>query len=357
MASLRCLVPLTLAATLGIFAAPAHATLLVRSDGAGLLIQDKNGIADNADMFAVNSQTAYRIRNLNDGDIFKFDRQVGCQEHSSFEVTCQRNGSAINVLLAGGNDRLNMASAPAGQSSVAGGSGNDTVIGHIAVDNLHGQTGDDDLTGAGGNDFLDGGDGNDDLDGGGGNDTLDGGNNADTLRGSTGTDGLNGSAGNDSLFAREPVGTTSVADTVTCGSGTDFAEVDLKDFVSASCEQKDVAPVGEPNVKMLDKTLRVAGSGRVNVRLRCPRAVGRIGCDGRLRLTLARGSRSQASRSRRVRYRIRAGRRRSVALQLTTRDVKALRGGARRGVLTSVEKGHLGAKTTVRTPRLRLRRR
>jgi len=348
-------VPLTLAAVLGVFAAPAHATLLVRADGAGLLIQDKNGIADNADMFSVSSGTAYRIRNLNDGDIFKFDRQTGCEEHSSFEVTCQRNGSAINVLLAGGSDRLNMASAPAGQASVAGGSGNDTVIGHIAVDNLHGQTGDDELTGAGGNDSLDGDDGNDELDGGGGNDTLDGGNNADTLRGSTGTDALKGVAGNDSLFAREPAGTTSVADTVTCGTGTDFAEVDLKDFVSASCEQKDVAPVGEPNVKILDKTLGVTRSGRVNVRLRCPRAVRQLGCNGRLQLGIASGNRSQASRSRRVRYRIRAGSRRSVPLQLTPGDVRVLRGGPRRGIVRSVEKGHLGPKTTVRTPRLQLR--
>src|SRR5829696_6533973 len=84
---------------LGLAAAPAHATLLVRSDGAGLLIQDKNGISDNADMFRTtqDGQTAYLIRNLNNLDVFKFDRRTGCEQVNEFSVSCRRNGSAINV--------------------------------------------------------------------------------------------------------------------------------------------------------------------------------------------------------------------------------------------------------------------
>ena len=44
-----------------------------------------------------------------------------------------------------------------------------------------------------------------------------------------------------------------------------------------------------------------------------------------------------------------------MALRLSTRDVRKLRGRSRRGVLTSVEKGRKGLKTTIRNPRLRLR--
>ncbi len=83
-------------------------------------------------MFSVtlNGQPAYRIRNLNDLDVFKFDRRVGCQETNTFTVTCERNGSAINILLAGGGDTFNMSGAPAGVASVAGGFGSDRIIGH-----------------------------------------------------------------------------------------------------------------------------------------------------------------------------------------------------------------------------------
>ena len=346
------------AIVLGLTAAPAQATLLVRSDGAGLFIQDKNGIKDNADMFkvTVDGQPAYRIRNLNDFDVFKFDRRTGCEETDAFTVTCERNGSAINVVLGGGGDTFNMASAPVGVASVAGGFGSDHIIGHIGRDNLHGQLGDDELIGAGGNDDLDGGEDNDRLDGGAGDDDLDGGPGADRLEGSLGADVLKGGDGNDTLRAREPAGFAAVQDIVSCGAGTDFAEVDLKDAVSSSCENRDVGAVGEtPNVRLPSKSLRVSRTGRVRVQLRCPRAVKKLGCNGRLQLRVGAGSGS--GRSRKVRYKIKAGRRQTVTLRLARRDVRNIRrrGGRARGTLTSVERGHLGRKTTVRNPRLRLR--
>ena len=338
-----------LALALGLAAAPAQATLLVRSDGAGLLIQDKNGIKDNADVFnvTVNGQPAYRIRNLNDLDVFKFDRRTGCDETNAFTVTCERNGSAINVVLAGGGDSFNMSGTPAGVASVAGGFGSDRIIGHTGRDNLHGQLGDDELIGAGGNDDLEGGEENDKLDGGGGNDDLEGGTGTDRLEGSSGADVLTAGDGNDTLRAREPTGIAAVQDTVSCGAGTDFAELDLKDAVSSSCENRDVAPVGEtPNVGLPSKSLRVSRTGRVKVRLRCPRAVKTLGCNGRLQL----------GRSRKVRYKIKAGRRKTVTLRLARRDLGTIRrrAGRARGRLTSIERGRLGRKTTVRTPRLRL---
>jgi Ca2+-binding RTX toxin-like protein len=340
------------------FAAPAHATLLVRSDGAGLFIQDKNGIKDNADMFkvTVNGQPAYQIRNLNDLDVFKFDRRTGCEETNSFTVTCERNGSAINVLLAGGGDTFHMGGTPAGVASVAGGFGSDHIIGHIGRDNLHGQLGDDELTGAGGNDDLEGDEEDDRLDGGAGDDDLDGGTGTDRLEGSTGADVLRGGDGNDTHRAREPTGSTAVTDIVSCGAGTDFAEGDLKDAVSGSCENQDIGAVGEtPNVRLPGKSLRISRTGRVRVRLRCPRGVKRLGCMGRLQLRLGRSAGS--SRSRRVGYRIKAGRRKTVTLKLTRRDVRSIRrrGRRARGILTSVERGRKGRKTTIRNPRLRLR--
>ncbi len=344
---------------LAVGAAPAQATLLVRSDGAGLLIQDKNGIKDNADMFSttLNGQTAYQIRNLNDLDIFKFDRRTGCQETNAFTVTCERNGSTINVLLAGGGDSFNMSGAPVGVSSVAGGFGSDRVIGHLGRDNLHGQLGDDELIGAGGNDDLEGDEENDRLDGGAGSDDLDGGPGTDRLEAGPGADALSAGDGNDTLFTREPVGSAAVQDTVVCGAGTDFAEADLKDALSSSCENRDIGAVGEtPLVRIGRGTLRVRPSGRVRVRLRCPRGVGSLGCEGRLSLRLDR----RGARRARKRYEIRAGRSKTVTLRLSRGSVRALRSRQRRGrrtrgVLASAERGRLGRKTVVRNPRLRLR--
>ncbi len=127
--------------------------------------------------------------------------------------------------------------------------------------------------------------------------------------------------------------------------------MDLKDAVSASCENKDVGAVGEtPNVTILSRTLRVSATGKVRVRLRCPRGVRSLGCKGRLQLRVGR---AESSRSRRVRYTIRAGRSKTLSLRMTAKDVRTLRARQRRGrrsrgVLTSVEKGRKGPKTTVR---------
>jgi hypothetical protein len=133
-------------------------------------------------------------------------------------------------------------------------------------------------------------------------------------------------------------------------------ETDLQDSVQADCEEIDEAPVGEtPNVIMRARRLRVSRSGRVRVRLRCPRRTRSLGCRGRLQLRV--GRRAGSSRSRRVRYRIRAARRKTVTLKLTRRDVRSIRrrGRRARGVLTSVERGRKGRKTTIRNPRLRVR--
>jgi hypothetical protein len=148
-----------------------------------------------------------------------------------------------------------------------------------------------------------------------------------------------------------------VADGVDCGNGRDTVDADLKDRVQADCEDVDRRPVGEtPNVILPGKALRVSRrTGKVKVRMRCPRGVKRLGCKGKLQLKLDR--RAGSSRSRKVRYRIKAGKRKTVTLKLTRRDVRSIRrrGRKARGILTSVEKGRKGRKTTIRNPRLRLR--
>lgn len=330
---------------------PAHATLLVRSNGTdGLVVIDKNGLNDVASMTqaTVDGQPGYRIRNFNFSDVFDFDFQAGCRDGGDRKALCKRFISKMNIALAGGNDTFSLGLVPTGFASVAAGAGNDDVNGHPGRDNLNGGPGDDDLNGLGGADTLNGRDG------------------ADELEGGRGADTFNGDGGNDRIDSKEPEGTAAEKDTVNCGTGQDFVIADLKDAVSATsnpgggtCEEVDRSPVGEtPHVGILGKTLRVSRAGEAKVRMRCPRGVKQLGCKGRLQLRVGRSA--GASRSRRVRYRIRAGRRKTVTLKLTRRDVRTLRnrqrrGRSSRGILTSVERGRLGRKTTIRNPRLGLR--
>jgi len=354
---------LSVVAFLGVFAGPAQATLLVRSDGNGLLVQDKNGLNDDVviELGFRDDQPAHIVNNGNFGtDIFLFDTQTGCTGRGVQSVACFRNGPIMRVVLLGGNDKLVMTNARVGESVVGGASGNDNLTGHAGKDGMNGGLGEDTLKGLAGNDTLDGAENPDRLEGGDGNDTLLGEGNSDALFGGKGADVLRGGVGNDFIESKEPEGTTSVADGVDCGIGFDTVEADLKDNIQADCEEVDRAPVGEtPNVDILGRTLRVAGTGQVGVRMRCPRGVKGLGCNGRLQLRLDRSGGAQGSRSRRVRYRILAGRRKTVTLKLTPGDVRSLQRQKRRkvgsrGVLTSVEKGRLGPKTTIRNPRLRL---
>ena len=98
------------------------------------------------------------------------------------------------------------------------------------------------------------------------------------------------------------------------------------------------------------------------MRLVCPKGTHKLGCTGSLQLLLARAHKDgvQSSRSRKVRYKIRAGKRRTVTLGLAGTDVTTLRkrqsrGEKTRGILVDVETGKKGRKTTVRNPALELR--
>lgn len=260
-------------------------------------------------------------------------------EYSTFETF----DAPDDVDAGSGDDHVSM--GPSGRDTeVDAGPGDDSVVTGFADDTVFGGTGDDVILSGGGDDRVFGDEDADEIDSG---------------------------AGEDEIFVLEFF-VPSVADTVKCGHDHDTVEADLKDNVSSiadplggTCEEVDRRPVGEtPQVGIAAKTLRVAASGRVGVRLHCPRGVKKLGCKGRLRLALARKHKGgvQLSRSRNVRYRIRAGKRKTVVLRLAKKDVKRLRrnkrrGRATRGILVSVEKGRIGPKTTVRNPRLTLRRR
>jgi RTX calcium-binding nonapeptide repeat (4 copies) len=369
--SLRRLALPVVLALLGVAATPAHATLFVESHASGLIIRDQHNLSDVVRLYASTHQGSpgYGIRNLNDGDFFKFARGQGCdsgEDRTNPIATCFRNGPRISVVLLEGSDLLNMGGTqggdpppPTGESSVSGGPGNDTVFGHPGIDSVNGGTGEDTLRGGRGNDTLDGAENADRLEGGDGNDTLLGEGNADVLIGGLGDDVLRGGASNDFIESKEPTGSTSVDDGVDCGNGFDTVDADLKDSIQADCEEVDRSPVGEtPHVTIPAKTLRVSGAGQVSVPLRCPRGVRSLGCNGTLQLALDTRS-ARTSRSRKSRYTIKAGRRKAVRLRLSAGDVSKLRRnqGRRkktRGVLTSIEKGRIGLKTTIRNPSLRL---
>jgi Ca2+-binding RTX toxin-like protein len=109
---------------------------------------------------------------------------------------------------------------------VLAGSGDDTIDGSRVRDELYGQSGNDTLRGAGSGDRLEGDAGNDVLEGGSGGDFLEGDEGIlvghDVLTGGPGLDTLQGGRGNDRLFAVDDV----FNETVSCGGGTDVAEID-----------------------------------------------------------------------------------------------------------------------------------
>ena len=159
-------------------------------------------------------------------------------------------------------------------------------------------------------------------------------------------DVLQGGNGNDFISSKEVEG-TSVRDQVLCGSGFDVVEADLKDSIGNLCEEFDRSPVGEtPHVVLPRKVLNVTRAGVARARLRRPRRT-TIGCRGTLSLRLAKRG---AKRPAKTRYAIRAGRSAKVRVYLTAREARRVRG---RGILTSLEEGKIGDKTTIRQPRLR----
>jgi hypothetical protein len=201
-----------------------------------------------------------------------------------------------------------------------------------------------------------GGSGHDTLVGNRANNRLEGGGGNDTITGNQGADLLAGGEGGDTIFARD-----SVQDLISCGANrnirpfkSDTLDFDLADGTPpADCEDITQGALLEgPNVLMPGKPLWPRNGRQVGVRLRCPDEV-EIGCNGALRLRLLRRTASAAASRR---YRVAAGRSKLVVLRLSRRERAALRRKTRTARITSVEKGELGDKTTIRTVRLKRRR-
>lgn len=415
---MRVALSLGMVALLGVLAAPAQATLRVESSSSGLNVIDKNGFGSTTTISAATQggDPVYVVLTSSTSlDFIKYDFGPNCSEGSTnTRAVCKRLSGKLNLNMAGGNDTVFVGGSGATRVSANLGEGNDEYHGISGPDDVFPGSGADDVdTGAGndditvttGSDIVNAGSGSDRIDlpasspvngaafvrvkgksgndtidlpylrdgqkvfaeGGPGDDTITTGHGDDFVNGEGGADTISTGRGNDQIDSKESVDNkAAVRDTVRCGFDDDDVVADLKDAVDAitnsgggTCEEVDRSAVGEtPLVKVTGKTLRVSRGGRVKVRLRCPRGVRRLGCKGRLQLRIGRAASS--SRSRRVRYRITAGRRKTVMLKLTRRDVRTLRRQKRRkvksrGILVSVENGRLGRKTTIRNPRLRLR--
>ncbi len=228
--------------------------------------------------------------------------------------------------------------------NVTGGSANDRLVGN-SRNNV--------LIGGGGADRLDGKTGNDTLRGDAGNDLI------GPLRAKParvcqggfcttrhfvdnppvdGTDTVDGGSGNDILSVVDGVRDNGVA----CGTGTDDLEVDLRDTaVNSSCEQVRQAPFDQhPALRIPGRTVRLDASGRVTVRLLCPRGVKGV-CRGTLRLRQRGRTIGSAS------YRIARGRAARVRVEVRR---------ARRGPVTASTRGKDAKRRDLKTvARLRLR--
>jgi hypothetical protein len=166
-----------------------------------------------------------------------------------------------------------------------------------------------------------------------GDDVLNGLDSPDTLIGGGGADKLNGFKGNDTIDARSD----SFADKlISCGAGTDKAEIDLKDplpvdWADHACETFIQGAAAEPAFVGIRSATRTADH-HLQVKLKCPKA-NKIKCAGTLRVH---------AKSRH--YSIGAGRSARVGLG---------RVSGRKVNLTATEPGSFGPETVVRLLRVR----
>lgn len=344
-----------------------------------------NGAATAGDVFTV----------VPSGQRVRFDRT----NLVPFTLDVSAERMALNGL--GGDDSVTAAAGLAALTSltVDGGTGNDALTGGDGADLISGGDGADALAGGGGDDRLVGDRGADTFAGGAGDDVLvwNNGDGSDVMNGDDGQDRVevngalgagdaftvaangarakfdrtnlvaftldiaaeqlevNGFGGDDTvaLAAGAPIATTvdggsgndrvdardGVAQVLRCGSGADVATVDAGD-VALDCETVNRSPKAVGQVRTTSVRLR---DGRVRVTVLCQSSTS---CRGTLALRTTGGSRLGS-----VRYALAPGRRRTLAVKVSTRRVRGL---ARRGrlavrtVLTTSE-GTATKRITVRT--------
>ena len=163
----------------------------------------------------------------------------------------------------------------AGHATVVGTAGADDIFVDADTSVIRGLGGNDKLVAYDGNDTIEGGDGDDFLEGGFGNDVLDGGAGVDQFNGDR-TEANVIAIGNDQIRARD-----GNAEQVSCGIGSDTAQVDASDVVDATCETVDRAggsggglPPAKPGKPKLLTKLSVKAISKKGLVLRvaCPAA-------------------------------------------------------------------------------------
>jgi Ca2+-binding RTX toxin-like protein len=280
---------------------------------------------------------------MGDGaDRFEFGSMVG-------DVVTTGDG-ADRVLDGLGDDNMDFGPGDDVMSSGGFSGGNDTIMGGDGDDIIDGEAGDDTLFGGAGNDVfqpsegddqLDGGEGDDELGGGslGGSgapvvcsadpddDTMLGGPGDDTLCGGPGSDTLSGGPGDDALNAVDQATDRALM----CGAGADAVWSDPADPpVALDCEVRDDGrAVALPAPNVLPVTVPCAsgactGTIAVFVTPDAPRAS--AGAPPPLRPAKAAGKALA-----RVKFKLRAGARRTLKVKLSKADAKRLK---RLGVTT-----------------------
>lgn len=239
--------------TLTLTGGPESNQVKVRQGAQTVLVSDTTGVTEGdgcqsdggSETAAIcgDSSTTAIVANLGDG-INRFESESGLA--SSWEIV-----TSILVNGGAGPDTIGPDTRLGAPWTVNGGGGGDTIQGSNENDKLNGDAGIDDINGEAGNDVIHGGTegdtlfgntgrdklygetGNDDLDGSDGDDLVDGGAGRDKLKG----EGSDQSSGDDTINAVD-----GEKDTVTCGFGTDVANVDDIDVVAGEfdCEQVNV---------------------------------------------------------------------------------------------------------------------
>jgi hypothetical protein len=253
----------------------------------------------------------------------------------------------------------------AAHATVVGTNARDDVFVDADSSTIRGLGGDDKLIAYDGNDSIEGGDGDDYLEGGFGNDLLDGGAGVDLFNGDrTETDVI--AIGSDEIRARD-----GNAERITCGIGSDIAQVDASDVVDGSCESVDSAgpppppppPVlvdgviprpGRPTVVGSLSIRRIAAKG-LAIRLSCPAACAVV---AELRVDKAVARKLRLGRSRvlaRGRRTLRAAGTARVTLKVVRRARKRFR-RLRRARVTLVTRTTVAGNATRSSRTLRLKR-
>jgi Ca2+-binding RTX toxin-like protein len=299
---------------------------------------------------------------------------AGCVAGTKHQVKCAYAGvNSISVDLGSGNDSFTSSLAVT-PTTVHGGPGNDTLTGGFAPESLFGD------------------DGADTIDGGGGDDALDGG---------AGVDNLNGGAGLDTVTSRD-----GEADTVACGSETDYVVSDPIDGVAADCENVDDGsgaaapappppadgtpgpapvepgtPVGTvppggaagtltdpPKVAIAQTAATATAGGLVGIAVGCP-AGAAAACSGSMTLVLPVAAAGKASgdvaaaRRRKIvkrrisrarRFQVAAGKKKNVNVRLTSAAKKMLCRRRKLSVQVVVSLKQQGGKAVTSTHKITL---